>query len=66
MRIMDAPKPVTDYDLQALVDNELDHEEEKRIRAYIEQDFSARKRYDELVKQKKAVMQWWQDSHKAH
>ena len=43
---------ITDYDIQALVDDELGHEEGKEVLSYLEQDSTARKRYNELMKQK--------------
>ena len=50
--------PVTDFDIQALIDNELDWEEEKRIRAFIEHNTCAKKRYDELKEQKALIQKW--------
>jgi anti-sigma factor RsiW len=50
--------PVTDYDIQALIDNELDHESEKRVRLYLEQNETAKRYYEDLVRQKKLLQMW--------
>lgn len=50
---------VTDFDIQALVDNELTWEEEKRVLNYIEQTPYAQKRYEELRRQKSVLQDWW-------
>ena len=50
---------ITDFEIQALVDNELSWEEEKQVRAYIEASAAARSRYDELVRQKRLLQEWW-------
>lgn len=51
---------VTDYDIQALVDDELEYEEAKRIRDHIERFPEAKKRYLELFSQKNILKMWWQ------
>ncbi len=56
---MSSQATLTDYDIQALVDNELGWEEEKLVRAYIESNHEARKRYDELMRQKSLLRKWW-------
>lgn len=50
---------VTDWDIQALVDNELDWERRKRVQRFVEADRQARARHEELVLQKKALQRWW-------
>lgn len=50
---------ITDYDIQALVDNELQHEDAKKVCAYIEKSAQAQKRYHELVEQKIMLKTWW-------
>lgn len=50
--------PVTDYDIQALIDNELDWESEKRVRLHLEHNPHAKKYYDDLVHQKKLLRLW--------
>jgi hypothetical protein len=50
---------INDFDVQALVDSQLDWENEKRIWKEIEGSPALQRRYDELVKQKKLLLQWW-------
>lgn len=50
---------VTDYDIQSLVDGQLEPEEEKCIWRYIEQNALHMRRYEELVAQKKLLLMWW-------
>ena len=53
------PRTITDFDIQALVDNELGREEQKRDRAYIETMPEAGRRYEELLRQKLILQEWW-------
>lgn len=53
---------VTDYDIQALVDNELGHERAKQVQAHIDQNLRARKRYQELKEQKDLLKSWWKNN----
>lgn len=57
---------VNDFDIQALVDSQLDWETEKRIWKEIESCQALQRRYDELVAQKRLLLQWWasEDTHK--
>jgi hypothetical protein len=48
-----------DFDIQALVDSQLGWEEEKRVWSEIEANPQLRRRYDELVAQKRLLLQWW-------
>lgn len=50
---------ITDFDIQALVDNELSWEQEKSVRAYLEATPEAHKRYKELCRQKRLLQEWW-------
>lgn len=50
---------VTDYDIQALIDNELNHEEAKEVFGHLEKNRSAYKRYKELMAQKNLLKLWW-------
>ncbi|MEZ0225466.1 MAG: hypothetical protein ACAH83_12995 [Alphaproteobacteria bacterium] len=50
---------INDFDIQALVDSQLDWENEKRIWKEIETSPALQRRYDELVRQKKLLLQWW-------
>lgn len=62
---MDRHATVSDMDIQALVDNELTWEDEKRVRSYIAGDASAKARYEMLRRQKILLKEWW-DSKKSH
>lgn len=53
---------VTDYDLQALVDNELSDTDRCRIEAHIARDANAQRRYADLSAQKKLLKKWWAQS----
>lgn len=50
---------ITDFDIQALVDNELSWEDEKRVRAYLQSNPDANRRYMELCDQQSMLRQWW-------
>lgn len=50
---------VTDYDIQALVDGQLDRDEERRVWREIEHNSLYMRRYEELVAQKKLLLSWW-------
>lgn len=54
---------ISDYDIQALVDNELDWESQKRIEWQIQNDPQLQSRYTELMRQKKLLQNWWTVSH---
>jgi hypothetical protein len=57
---------ITDYDIQALVDNQLSWEEEKLVRQHILASSQAKERYDELIRQRKVLQHWWQKSNISH
>lgn len=50
--------PITDLDIQAFIDNELDKEEQERIKLFIECNACAKKRYNELKEQKALIKKW--------
>lgn len=50
--------PVTEYDIQALVDNELDAEFAKHVRAFIAETPKAQEYYNCLMEQKKMLQRW--------
>ncbi|MCC7035703.1 MAG: hypothetical protein IT560_00175 [Alphaproteobacteria bacterium] len=50
---------VTDYDIQALVDGQLEGDEEKRILRHIGKNSLHMRRYEELAAQKKQLLMWW-------
>lgn len=52
---------ISDYDIQAYIDNELNHEKAKTVRAYIEENRHARERYKKLVAQKDLLKSWWKN-----
>lgn len=55
---------ISDLDIQALVDNQLSWEEEKRVRAHIAQDTRAKARFEMLKHQKVLLNEWWSAKHK--
>lgn len=50
---------ITDFDIQALVDNELNWEQEKRVRLHLDTDPKAKARYEMLRTQKGLLQDWW-------
>ncbi len=52
-------KNISDFDIQALIDNELDWEEEKRVKLAINRDAQFIERYESLKNQKKLLQDWW-------
>ena len=50
---------VTDNDIQALIDNELDPERARQVHLDIAKNRAARKRYQELNQQKTLLNLWW-------
>ena len=50
---------ITDYDIQALIDDELEHERAKQVMLHVEQNRRAQERYIELKEQKDLLKQWW-------
>jgi anti-sigma factor RsiW len=54
-----ATRQTDDFDIQALIDSQLDWEDEKRIWKEIENNAAMQRRYHELVAQKKLLLQWW-------
>ncbi|HRQ59920.1 MAG TPA: hypothetical protein PLO23_00130 [Alphaproteobacteria bacterium] len=50
---------ITDYNLQALIDNELTAEQAERVLALISTDPRAKNRYIELCRQKDFLKIWW-------
>lgn len=55
---------ITDFDIQALVDNELDPEKERIVIEHIQRDRSAKLRYQSLKAQKLLLQEWWNDKKK--
>jgi anti-sigma factor RsiW len=59
--IMDDEK-ITDLDIQALVDDELDPERQRLVMDYIQSSPDLYKRYTLYVHQKKLLKSWWRDN----
>lgn len=55
---------IPDYAIQALVDDELDWQEEMRIKELLKDDEDARLRYQELMQQKQLLKNWWNSLYK--
>lgn len=51
---------VSDYDIQAVVDGQLGQEELKMVNQEIQRDVNLKRRYEELMFQKKLLQQWWE------
>ncbi len=60
VRMTNISRYITDLDIQALVDNELDQKDQERVRKAIECNAYFLVRYEELKKQKKLLQDWWQ------
>lgn len=56
---------VTDYDIQALIDGELEGDQKQHVLAHIENDKAARQRYEELSHQKRLLQEWWVDNNRS-
>ncbi|MAE51110.1 MAG: hypothetical protein CMH27_04810 [Micavibrio sp.] len=54
--------PVTDFDIQALIDHELSQEDEKRVKAFLKTNACAQKRYNDLKEQKALIQKWANNS----
>jgi hypothetical protein len=50
---------ITELDIEALVDSQLDWEREKAIRREIEINPELNKYYKEMLQQKKLIIDWW-------
>lgn len=54
---------IDDYDIQALVDGELDDKKAKQLVKEMERNPSIKKRYDELCEQRQRLKRWWKSLH---
>lgn len=54
-------KNITDNDIQALIDDELDREETAYVRTAIESNHQLLNRYNELLRQKKLIKRWFEE-----
>ena len=52
---------VTEFDIQALVDNQLEWEKAKDVLRYIDDNPWAQTYYEQLIRQKKLLKSWWED-----
>jgi hypothetical protein len=57
---------ITDCDIQALVDNELDPARHEQVLNALEHDPLLRRRYHELQRQKMVLLSWWADEQDRH
>ncbi|WP_373084739.1 anti-sigma factor [Sneathiella sp.] len=53
---------ISDYDLQALVDDELGPLKANEVKAFIARNPDARKRYRELQRQTRDLKFWWKSA----
>jgi len=51
---------ITDLDIQAMVDGQLDWGEAQRVRNFIATNAVARQRYLALLQQNRMISEWWQ------
>lgn len=54
--------PLSDFDIQAYIDNELEWERAKTVLAQIEADPKLRQRYESLLALKHQVQNWWRET----
>lgn len=52
---------ISNLDIQALVDNELSWEEEKKVRRYLDAHPGSQKHFESLRNQKKLLQEWWRN-----
>jgi|TARA_R110002126_G_scaffold279836_1_gene426895 anti-sigma factor RsiW len=52
-------KPVTDQDIQALIDGQLHDDDAERVMLYIQEKNWARQRYFELQQQKDSIIKFY-------
>ncbi len=53
--------PITELDVQALVDSQLNWEEQKRVSQGIRRSLALTAYYTRIVAQKKLLLLWWQN-----
>jgi hypothetical protein len=56
--------PITEFEVQALIDSQLNWEEEKRVRKELETNVHLREYYEMLLEQKKLLVLWWEAEQK--
>lgn len=52
---------ITDWDIQALLDNGLSEKEQAEVLRMMRDDIALRARYNELRRQRDLLREWWQD-----
>jgi hypothetical protein len=52
--------PVTEFDVEALVDSQLSWEEEKHVLQEVQRNPALLRHYTQIVAQKKLLIAWWQ------
>ena len=55
------PLPITEFDVQALVDSQLTWEEEKQVWHEMRGDAALKAYYRQIVAQKKLIIAWWRN-----
>ncbi len=55
---------ITDYDIEALIDNELKWSDRVRIYRHVMSDINAYRKYKKLRKQKKMIQKWYNQNQK--
>lgn len=53
---------ITELDVEALIDSQLDWEKEKRVLRELERNPGLRAYHEEMVKQKKLLVAWWRNT----
>jgi anti-sigma factor RsiW len=54
-------KTVTDWDIQAYLDNELTGSDQEAVLRALQHDAELRRRYNELRRQRELLKDWWVD-----
>lgn len=61
--IMGMRQIISDYDLEALLDNALPQDQAGHLRLIMEIDYSVSQRYEALMRQKELLKLWWASKH---
>lgn len=61
MQMIGVKENITEFEIEALVDNQLEWEEAKRVLHYINHHPWAQKYYEQLVRQKELLRGWWEN-----
>ena len=52
---------ITDWDIQAYIDNELSWEQQKQVLKALETNSELRRHYNDFRRQKELLQLWWKD-----